>query len=163
MAESPAEPAEAESGVPKPEVAAVEDIGAVDPPGGTPDAEDTPDGKASKEAARYRHQLRATEAERDDIAARLTSVQRSVVDTEVTRLGVKPAAVWAAGVELGDLLASDGTVDPKLVAAAVASVRDQFGIAQQSTRRKTGLHSGLGKRGPAPNRWAGAFAPKGGE
>lgn len=136
----------------------------VDPAAGDSPVEEAPEAaKGSKEAAKYRHQLRATEAERDGIAARLESVQRSQVEVEVTRLGVKPAAVWAAGVELGDLLAEDGTVDPKLVANAVAGVRDQFGIAQQSTRRKTGLHSGLGKKGPAPNRWAGAFAPKGGD
>ncbi|MGD9619821.1 MAG: hypothetical protein AB7G47_04630 [Mycolicibacterium sp.] len=170
MAESSTEPPESHPGVNQrqekltpEEIRAAEDVGAVDPPEGTPDAEDTPDGKASKEAAKYRHQLRATEAERDDLAARLESVQRSQVESEVSRLGVKPEALWAAGVELGDLLTEDGTVDPNAVADKVAGVREKFGIeTSRPYRGIKGMKSGAGINVPTGSSWSGAFAPKDG-
>ncbi len=84
----------------------------------------------NREAAKYRRRLRDTEAERDQLAQRVESMQR----TEVERLAAvallkEPRALWAAGTELADLLAEDGTVDPEKVTAAIKHTREHLGIA----------------------------------
>ncbi|MBX7434569.1 hypothetical protein JDV09_21070 [Mycobacterium sp. Y57] len=127
-------------------------------------AEDTPDSGGSGEAARYRHQLRDAEAARDDLAAKLETLQRVQVDAQVTAAGVRPAALWATGVALSDLVGADGTVDADLVAAAVAATREHFGITPPSPRRRLsvkGLKSGLGAPSSRANRWSAAFSPDG--
>lgn len=138
------------------------DRAAPDPPQAEGDPpQDAADSKASKEAARYRRQLRAAEAERDGLAARLESVQRSQVDAQVVAAGIKPAALWASGVELAALLGEDGTVDPKLVAEKVAGVREQFGIEPPKPPKPVkGLQSGAASGSiPTPPSWEKAFAP----
>lgn len=138
------------------------DQAAPDPPEPEGDPpQDAVDSKASKEAAKYRRQLRAAEAERDGLAARLESVQRSQVDAQVVAAGIKPAALWASGVDIADLLAEDGTVDSERVADAVTGVREQFGI---ETHRPfsgiKGLQSGASSSVPATNNWRKAFSPQ---
>lgn len=151
MTESPTEPAD--TGPISAEVRGSSSTNS-DPP-----AEDDA-GKASKEAAKYRHQLRATEAERDGLAARLASVQRSQVDAQVTGAGVKPEALWAAGVELEDLLTDDGTVDPAKVSDAIAGARETFGIETgRPYRGIKGMTSGARINVPVKSSWEGAFAP----
>lgn len=120
------------------------------------------DSRASREAARYRRQLRDVEGERDALRAQLDAIRRVEVDAQVARLGVKPAAVWASGVTLADVVAEDGTVDADRVAAAVAAARERFGLKTQ--RRIRGFKSGLGAAGAGvSNSWQSAFAPRTGE
>lgn len=154
------EPAVASEAVPQ---------GVVDPPaaeGDPPPEADSPDQeaadtKASKEAAKYRRQLRAAESERDGLAARLESVQRSQIDAQVVATGIKPAALWASGVDIADLLAEDGTVDSERVADAVTGVREQFGIqTSRPYRGIKGLQSGASSSVPATNNWCKAFSPQ---
>ncbi|MGV0746268.1 hypothetical protein [Mycolicibacterium sp. XJ870] len=105
----------------------------------TPDAEDTEqssdvvdddsqaDESPNQEAAKYRKRLRETEAERDQLAERVEALQRQQIDAQVLAAGVKPAALWKTA-ELTELLAEDGTVSADLVAAAIATARDELGI-----------------------------------
>lgn len=89
------------------------------------------------EAAKYRRRLRETEAahleaeqtwqtERAQLIAQRDGLRKAEVDRIAEDHGVKPALVWAAGTELGDLVADDGTVDKDKVSAAVDSIAKEF-------------------------------------
>lgn len=91
------------------------------------DQDDGPDG-AGREAAKYRRRLREAEAERDQLAERVESLQRAEVERAATADGLRPAALWASGVELANLLADDGTVDGPKVLAAIEASREELGI-----------------------------------
>lgn len=120
------------------------------------------DSKPGREAAKYRRQLREAEAERDELRTQLGALRRAEVDRLVTDAKLKPAAVWAAGTELGNLLAADGTVDPAKVAAAVAATRETLGISPVPAapsahgQGKVGEPVGMG----AGQGWQDAFAPR---
>lgn len=107
------QPAEATESAPEP----VED---------TQPAEDT---KAGKEAARYRRQLRKVEAERDALAEKVTALQRAEVERHAAHL-TRPDAIWAAGLELADVLDEDGNVDPERVTTAITDAADRLGLAR---------------------------------
>lgn len=85
------------------------------------------------EAAKYRRQLREVEAERDTLAERLTTLQR----TEVERLAADHIAVgsslWLTGTELADLLNDDGTVNPDAVKTAAKAAIDDHGLGVSKT------------------------------
>lgn len=87
-----------------------------------------------REAARYRRRLRDAEAERDTLKATVESLQRAEVDRLATDAGLRPAALWANGAEVGELLNDDGTVDQVKVAAAIAAARETLGIAPPPPR-----------------------------
>lgn len=88
-----------------------------------------------REAARYRRRLRDAEAERDTLKATVESLQRAEVDRLATDAGLRPAALWANGAEVGELLGDDGTVDAARVSAAISAAREQLGIAPPPRRR----------------------------
>lgn len=93
-------------------------------------AEDAGEGEGSnREAAKYRRRLREAEAERDALAERVETLQRAEVERIAGGASVKPAALWASGASLPELLTEDGTVDPEKVATAVQTARDQLGLA----------------------------------
>lgn len=96
-----------------------------DTPDPAPDADPAPDEpeQGNHEAAKWRHKLRAAEAERDTLAERLTAMQRA----EAERLaGAQLSAaddLWRLGdVDVTALLDDDGHLDPERVTATVAAV-----------------------------------------
>lgn len=89
------------------------------------DPTDAPEGAetSSREAAKYRRQLRETEAARDALAARVTAFQTA----EAQRLATGPGRLLDADdlwrvTDLPGLLGDDGEVDPAKVAASVAGL-----------------------------------------
>ena len=104
---------------------------APDPDGDTGEGADGGDrGTASREAAKYRRQLRDAEAQREQISAerdqlgeRLAAMQRA----EAERLAVEHLAdgadMWRDGLELSAVLDEDGNLDPSKVAAAARAAR----------------------------------------
>ncbi|ULE32175.1 hypothetical protein [Mycobacterium sp. IDR2000157661] len=104
------------------------------------DQDDTDDDGASagdgpgREAAKYRRRLRDVEAERDTLKATVAALQRAEVARLAADAGLRPAALWASGPELADLLGEDGTVNADAVAAAVAVAREQLGIPKPRPR-----------------------------
>ena len=56
-------------------------------------------------------------------------MQRAEVDRLAVGADLRPAALWASGPELADLLSDDGTVDAAKVAAAISAARETLGIA----------------------------------
>jgi hypothetical protein len=103
------------------------------------------------EAKRYRTQLRAAEAERDELRATIEGLQRSTVEAHLHGTGVKPEALWAVA-KPADLLADDGTVDASLLHAAMQRARDTLGLAPP-----TAGFSPLEGRYPGPPRPSGGL------
>lgn len=89
--------------------------------------DDAGDGRG-REAAKYRRRLREAEIERDQLSDRVESLQRAEVERLASADGLRPAALWASGAELADLLGDDGTVNAPKVSAAIGSAREQLGI-----------------------------------
>lgn len=124
----------------------------------TDDSTTTEAGKGGRREAKYRRQLRDTEAERDTLRSTVETLQRA----EAERLSSldKPAALWAAGTTLADVLDDDGTVDPEKVKAAADAAADALGAAPRSgTPRPDRTQGGHGTLEIAPS-FADAFAPK---
>lgn len=102
--------------------------------------------KANKEAARYRAQLRETEADRDALAARVAGLERAVlkhvnpvadvISVEgLVKLGMDPAAYVGA----------DGAVDVDAMSTAARTLAAEYGLrsAHLPTVESVGRESGL--------------------
>ncbi|WP_367582171.1 hypothetical protein [Tsukamurella tyrosinosolvens] len=116
----------------------------------------------SKREARYRTQLRETEAERDKLAGRIEALQRTEAERLAADIIAKPESLWAADVTLADLLDDDGQIDPDKVKAAAATARDNLGLEiSAAERRKRGPVvplEGTGRyRSVERNQWKDAF------
>lgn len=101
------------------------------------DAQDTDapkEGGGNSEAAKWRRRLRDAEAERDALTERLAGLQRAEAERLAGEHIAKSSALWAAGVDLADLLTDEGQVDPEKVAAAAAQARDTLGV--EAPRRR---------------------------
>jgi hypothetical protein len=99
----------------------------VTPPTDTPtDAPDTDtaavESGPGREAAKYRRQLRDTEAKAATLSNRLEAMQRREVERLAAADLAAPADLWLAGLELADLLTDDGDVDEAKVREAAARV-----------------------------------------
>jgi len=114
----------------------------------TPDAEQEPKGRKN-EAARYRVRLREVEAQLQEHAATIESLEKQLVSYFSTL--PKTEALWAGGVEIDELRDEQGNISRELVAAADQRVREQFGIG----------HRSLPKPDPAQGRGGGAKPGKG--
>lgn len=128
---------------------------------GAEDGEGDGDGEGTpnREAAKWRTKLRDTEAERDALAAQLEAMRRAAIDGHVTTMGMKPAALWASGAQLADLLGEDGTPDTAKVAAAVEAAKESLGVIT-CTRPRAGLQSGAMAHQPRRDKWVEAFGPR---
>lgn len=73
----------------------------------------------SREAARYRRRLRATEAERDQLSERVKVLQRAEVERRAAGRLATPGDLWLTDAELADMLDDDGVVDGEKVNATV--------------------------------------------
>ena len=110
-------------------------------------------GKARKEAANYRERLRSTEGERDTARTQVEALQRQIIDGQVEALGIKPAAFWAAGTTLADLLSDDGSVDSDLVTEAATAARDTLGLPRFTGSGDGGRGKSSTPAAPGPENW----------
>lgn len=102
----------------------------VDDQGDDTEADKRP--KASREAAKYRTQLREVEAERDTLTGKVEALQRQVIDHHVEKHGLNPALLWDTGLKAADMLTEDGQVDPERVRTAAQETSKKYGL---DTRR----------------------------
>ena len=111
----------------------------------------------SREAAKYRTALRATETERDALVVQVDGLRAA----EVARIAAAGMAdgtelLELGGVALADLVDEAGVVDPEKVNAAVAALLD----ARPHLRRRTGPRPDMsqgarpGTPEPAPVTWS---------
>lgn len=125
---------------------------AVEPP-----AEAEAEGKdEGKEAAKYRHRLREAEAQRDALGEKVTALQRLAVEVEAAKHVYKPEALWAAGVDLADVLGEDGLPDPARVEAASHDAVQRLGL---NTRPKPDPGQGARYSIPVGPSFSDAFKP----
>ena len=113
---------------------------------------------ANSEAAKYRRQLRAAEAERDTLKDTLEATRRSLIEGIAARdfhVG-KPDAIWRlADIKVGDLLTEAGDIDNDKVGAAVNSAIESLGLRVDRPRLPPSPHAGTEPSGEAPPSWAG--------
>lgn len=129
-----------------------------DGPTDAPEAQDEPKA-GNPEAAGYRRRLRDTESERDGLASRVEALQRSIADREIeARHGIKPAALWASGTELADVLDDDGQLDTDKLDAAVATAKETLGIPKRRTGPRAPREGNTPQMSEPKNDWADAFS-----
>lgn len=116
---------------------AAEDVSTTDTPeppqdDTTADAagDDATDGNPGREAAKYRRKLRETETERDQLREVVAGMRRAEVERIAGANVQNPAGLWAAGIDLADLLDPAGQVDPAKVQAATQQAADTLGLAR---------------------------------
>ena len=130
----------------------------------TPEVDEPPaeehsddDKPGSKREAKYRVQLRETEAERDQLRATVEALQRSEVERIAGQSIQRPAALWSTDVELSSLLDDAGRVDPFKVNAATKQATETLGLA---AKRPAGYVGGEGRTIGSPGAadpWQAAF------
>lgn len=77
------------------------------------------------EAAKYRRQLRDTEAERDQLTERLRTAHTQRVEALAADRLADPTDLWRYGTELADLTTEDGDLDNDKVTAALDALAEQ--------------------------------------
>lgn len=95
------------------------DEDAQDGPDEAPDDEEDRGDRSAREAARRRRELREVRADRDRLAGIVERFQRRDVEALVVDRLVDPGDVWRDGLDLGEVVGEDGTVDAAKLAAVV--------------------------------------------
>jgi hypothetical protein len=117
------------------------------------------DDNPNHEAAKYRIRLREAEAQRDALAAQLDALRRDQIGAIATTMGIKPAALWASGAELNNLLTEGGAIDTTKVREAADAARTELGITKRPPSM-AGLSSGTMKPPPPRDAFRDAFVPR---
>lgn len=110
--------------------------------------------KARKEAAGYRERLRGAETQRDTATTQLEALQRQVIDLQVSAAGLKPAAFWASGAALADLLTEAGTINSESVIVASDEARLRLGIPRFSGTADGGANKSDAPKASGPESWS---------
>lgn len=119
------------------------------------------DDTGNREAASYRRRLRETEAERDTLRDRLAAVQRAEVEHIAAKDLAKPAGLWAAGVNLSDLLDDTGNVDPAKVREATVRAAEDLGLTRPLPANYVAREGANPVwRGPSTDTFESAFGPR---
>jgi hypothetical protein len=134
----------------------------------TDDSTDPAEAKAGREAAKYRRQLRETEANLSATSSQLETARRLLAERDLGNL--KADAFWKMHPEVSDLLNEDGSVSPDLVAAAARDAYDMLGLPGAFSNTQKGLIGPyVPSEGTLPDRpisagsdWDDAFKPKAG-
>ena len=101
----------------------------------TTDLADENENGGNREAAKYRRRLRETETERDQLAAQVENYRRAAVETLAAQTLSKPAALWAAGATVTELLDEAGQPDPEKVTEAARAAAETLGLQRADLRR----------------------------
>lgn len=83
---------------------------------------DTTAAKGSREAAKYRTQLREAEAERDALREQLTTWRKEQAQTVAGKVLGDGSDLWRDGLDVADLLDAQGLIDPGKAEAAAYAV-----------------------------------------
>lgn len=92
------------------------------------EVQDNPKPSPNAEAAKWRHQYREAEAQRDAMAEKLTAMQRAMAEDLATRQSINgpslrdAADLWRDGLTVEELLDENGVVDPEKVRDAAKGV-----------------------------------------
>lgn len=89
-------------------------------------SDDTEGGKLHREAAKYRKQLRETEATLETITGQRNQLAAQVIEHQLGNL--KPSVFWKLAGDVTDYINDDGTVNLDKVAEAAKTIGDDLGI-----------------------------------
>lgn len=121
------------------------------------DQQDT--SKASRQAAKYRRQLRDTEAERDTLQEQVSTLRRTIAEESLRGVLAKPSALWLTGVEAADFYDDAGNLDTDALAAAAKDAAAQNGL--QPFRKFGGsVDGGARESNVTPPRFSDMFQPQ---
>lgn len=98
--------------------------------GGAPEAGEAEDPKrqANHEAAKYRRQLRDTEAERDALARQVDGLHQQIVETALAARLAKPEGFWLSGAKPSEFFDQEGKLDLDALHARADEIAAQFGL-----------------------------------
>ncbi|ALI24935.1 hypothetical protein XA26_10780 [Mycolicibacterium fortuitum] len=131
----------------------------------TPEPPEDEQRGGNREAAKYRTQLRAAEAERDQLRDQLTAQRRSLIDWRAAGNGpngtVQPELLDAAGLDVDMLIDTEtGQLDMNAVDQFIGATAQRFNIARGFTPNRGQGASGNGTPPSKPS-IADAFKPPG--
>lgn len=110
------------------------------------------------EAAKYRVQLRETQAERDALTAQLDTARRQMIDQANTDKFIDPADYWRHGGEV--TLTDDGTLDVEAMSeAAAAIIAERSHLAKPRPPRPDLSQGGRGETSGQAMSWSDVLAP----
>jgi len=129
---------------------------ATDTPETAPEA--TEGNPANREAARYRRQLRDTQAELEAARGEVTKLRTAAAEAVLADVLAKPSALWLAGYDVADFYDDQGSLDVESLRDAAKTAVEEKGLG--GFRRFQGSADG-GARGesgakPAPS-WQNLF------
>lgn len=104
--------------------------------------------QAGSEAAKYRRQLRDTEAERDALKEQVTALRKTIADTALGEILEQPDGFWATGATLETFFSEDGVLDHEALKAAAGEASASLGLAQAGLAFER--EAGLGVKGSSP-------------
>lgn len=102
---------------------------------GTPETTDKGQVKAGREAAKYRKQLRAVEAERDTLLSTIESLQRGIIESELAGKMEVPRSFWLGESKPADFFNEDGSLDQLAVKNEATRVTKEFGLRSSYSSR----------------------------
>ncbi|MFI2104100.1 hypothetical protein ACH436_12445 [Isoptericola sp. NPDC019693] len=101
--------------------------------GGTTGPEIAPEapeqGKAGREAAKYRTQLRETEAERDTLRETVSALRREQAEAALDKTLARPESFWLTGATVDEYIDEAGKLDRSRLIADAQSAISKQGIA----------------------------------
>lgn len=100
---------------------------AQDAPKAAPETTPEP-AKGNREAAKYRTQLRAAEADRDAAQASTARLRAAILDNALAAHGITPAAYRAVTADPEAVVNEHGAVDAEALDANARAARDALGI-----------------------------------
>lgn len=143
-----------------PDQAAEESQNPPQTPEAAEDGQPPDDSKPAREAAKYRHQLRQVEAERDQLTEQLNGAQALVLDIGLRLAGINPKLAEVAGVTAADVLGEDGRPDVDKLRSAKERIEAEFGRqANYKDEYTAGLVQMLPRWPPRPDPSIGRHTP----
>ncbi|RNL51582.1 hypothetical protein [Arthrobacter oryzae] len=100
--------------------------------------------KAGREAAKYRRQLRDTEAERDTLTGTVETLRKQLINQNMPRSSsINSDALWKAGHAPAEMFKDDGSIDTEKLAEAAKATHELFGLSYgaKSVVRRSGDRS----------------------
>ena len=123
-----------------------------------PSEEQQEGSKASRQAARYRRQLRETETERDTLRDQVDTLRRAIAEEALSGVLAKPSSLWLTGVSASDFYNAEGNLDTEALRAAAESAASDHGL--QSHKRFQGSADGGARTSvEVPRRFADMLSP----
>lgn len=89
-------------------------------------SDDTEGGKVHREAAKYRTQLRETEATLETMTGQRNQLAQQVIENNLGNL--RPAVFWKLAGDVTDYIKDDGTVNLEKVTKTAKTIGDDLGI-----------------------------------